>query len=407
MILCEGYDDQSVSGVETTVRRKTSSLLPAVTDEESNSRRSSDASTTSTSSDIAHAKAGGVTPDTSHKRKATSQNANERSNSRQASTTSTSIAIADDINVRDDSAVAEAECPNFISVAALRKLCAVNEGLWRGQLASGEMQVIRNCPESVFKDIIMCLEKHLRGFKHVILGGTLILTELPSEVHEVTSRHFDQIATLSYTRTILGTGSLNLHFLDSHLEPDASFRSRDRQSYDHLLQLPGERRWPSVVVEIGVSETFSSLHKCAAYYLSPQTPIAGVVTVKVYPKRLDGTAAMVFSFYRRPLLTAAAATAMGIQAGRPPPIDPTHCISFGTVALHPNALSAIERELQGVNVVSGEGAGGWNGIVHCTQLDPFIFLIPVAVVFDGAQVIPPNDWAINLYDLREDILMVL
>ena len=65
------------------------------------------------------------------------------------------------------------------------------------------------------------------------------------------------------------------------------------------------------------------LHADAQTWLGPNTTIQIAIIVKIWPRRVNGTFAMLVMSFSRGLA------------------NPTAAISFGTAAIHPNAMSQV------------------------------------------------------------------
>jgi len=145
---------------------------------------------------------------------------------------------------------------------------------------------------------------------------------------------------------------------------------------------PEGHPWPTVIFEVGVSQSLLDLHNAAQDYLTnPNSTIRLVVVVKIYPKRTNGTRAMVALSY-----------------SHANPAQPITAISFGTAPLAPPSRNYINW-LGGAAVQAG--APGCNAIGQAA----FQLMIPSATLFHGAPGgVPggvPAMIAIDLYSVQQ------
>jgi hypothetical protein len=158
------------------------------------------------------------------------------------------------------------------------------------------------------------------------------------------------------------------------------------------------RQYPTVVFEVGVSQSLQSLHECAAAYLSSQTSIQIYVALKLYPPRQDNTMVMIALMYRRPP-----------QPNIRP--QPNVKISFGTAAPY----LRTQARLQGLGGAAPVGLGFGDAPLTQRGMPLYQLVIPKEDLFHG---VPDNempkrcflsewlfpkvtDWIIDLWDIQE------
>jgi hypothetical protein len=116
------------------------------------------------------------------------------------------------------------------------------------------------------------------------------------------------------------------------------------------------------------------------------------LAIKVWPKRQDGTAAMLAQLY--------------IRSSPNPPTDPIAKISFGTAPIDGNAMT----QLQNIGGVAPKGVGF--GDVPCNQagLAPYQLQIPIAELYNNVPSGAPQDvldLPIDLFHIQEVALEFL
>jgi hypothetical protein len=163
-------------------------------------------------------------------------------------------------------------------------------------------------------------------------------------------------------------------------------------------------QYPTVVVEVGVSQRLHSLHDRAADYLSPHTSIRIYIALKFYPMRQDGTMVMIALMYRR------------LPQPQPQPQpnvrpQPILKISFGTAQPHPN----VQAELQQLGGVQPRGLGYGDDPLTQPGMPLYQLIVPKADLFHGVPYddmprrcalsewfFPKvSDWVIDLWDIQE------
>ncbi|RUP49241.1 hypothetical protein BC936DRAFT_142986 [Jimgerdemannia flammicorona] len=100
---------------------------------------------------------------------------------------------------------------------------------------------------------------------------------------------------------------------------DIAFRpiNRPRPAPGQGCNSAGEA-YPTMVVEVGVNQSHKSLYRAAAHYFSPRTTIQIYLAIKIFPRRQNGTRAMV---------------ALRFLRTNPNPTRPDIVKSFGTAPI--------------------------------------------------------------------------
>ncbi|GAM17008.1 hypothetical protein SAMD00019534_001830 [Acytostelium subglobosum LB1] len=222
-------------------------------------------------------------------------------------------------------------------------------------------------------------------------NGEVLIYELSriSPIHEV-------INTWTFSRFVLqlpeesydGTGSMTQVLGQSGAQADSSITpsGRPRPVPEGGLSANGTFPFPTVIIEVGVSQTVASLHQKAKRYLSNTTDIQVVVCIKIFPpKSDDGTFKALALLYRRSVSTQ----------------TPVQVISFGTIPF----------DLPMVYIIQGLGPTTGNTLAVNTPPtvpnDPLYLLrIPLADIYNGdANGVPGNpvDVIIDLFHLMTKI----
>ncbi|CAG8556921.1 6666_t:CDS:2, partial [Racocetra persica] len=106
---------------------------------------------------------------------------------------------------------------------------------------------------------------------------------------------------------------------------------------------------PRIVVEIGKTESLDSLNNLAEEYFSARTNIQIYLAIKIWPRRSDGTAAMLALLYlRNNVVPNPALNSSNPLLNTQPTITllntvPSLAISFGTAPLHHQQLMFVQN----------------------------------------------------------------
>jgi len=182
----------------------------------------------------------------------------------------------------------------------------------------------------------------------------------------------------------------------------------DQNSYytaDLTIRPPGLRRapagrepnpkgtaYPTMVVEVGVSETISSLHDLARNYFSPRTTIQIYLAIKLFPTRTNGTRAMLALRYLRTN-----------QNNTVPDV----ILSFGTAPLHYSTIDFLTN-IVGVPLANITGVGFSAIACNAPGIPDYQVHIPVAELFNGSSGGIPagsiNGFYLDLWKLQNVVL---
>jgi hypothetical protein len=161
------------------------------------------------------------------------------------------------------------------------------------------------------------------------------------------------------------------------------------------------RQYPTVVFEVGMSQSLQSLHARAAVYLSPYTSIQIYIALKFYPQHQDNGMVMIALMYRRPP-----------QPNIEP--QPNVKISFGTAP----PLPITQDRLHQMGGVAPTGLGFGEAPLIQRGMPHYQLVIPKQDLFHGVpeDEIPRrcfpsewffpkvNDWIIDLWDIQQEAL---
>ncbi|CAG8452840.1 10227_t:CDS:2 [Ambispora gerdemannii] len=168
--------------------------------------------------------------------------------------------------------------------------------------------------------------------------------------------------------------------------PDLSIRPnrRQRPPFRQAINSSGNP-YPTMVVEIGNTESVRSLHELVAGYFSPRTTIQIYLAIKLFPPRQDG-------LYLR---------------NNQNPIVPTIAKSFGTAPLHVSVQNYLHN-FAGFPADGITGVGFGSGPCNGANLPDYQIAIPTISLFNGViGGVPngvPNNFSIDLWDLHDAIL---
>eukprot|EP01122_Echinamoeba_exundans_P012310 TRINITY_DN5103_c0_g1_i2.p1 TRINITY_DN5103_c0_g1~~TRINITY_DN5103_c0_g1_i2.p1 ORF type:complete len:219 (+),score=29.89 TRINITY_DN5103_c0_g1_i2:615-1271(+) len=177
-------------------------------------------------------------------------------------------------------------------------------------------------------------------------------------------------------------------------KPDAYIRPRNLpQPPPGAGADPDDTPYPTVVVEIGLSESTGSLHKLATEYFDSRTTVRVYIAIKIWPRRADGTfAALVLRYLR----------------GNDPNTTPDQVISFGPGQIHQVALNTMPAVIP--PLITGNHRPG-APLCNAFNLPGFRITVPLIELYHGvpggvpagpAGVAPPN-LVVDLFELLEMI----
>ncbi|KYQ93218.1 hypothetical protein DLAC_05856 [Tieghemostelium lacteum] len=232
------------------------------------------------------------------------------------------------------------------------------------------------------------------------VNGNVLIYEFVINIHEETSHWISRRITNNHqvdeACRISGSSRINFNAGTAaapnnvSYEPDESIIPNNRGGPQ--ANVSGSP-FPTLVVEVGYSQTFQSLHTKALQYLNPNTNIQMVICVKFWNRiaNNNNTFRALMLFYRRGF------------AGT----NPEQIISFGTSPLHHETRNTINGWNLNANQTSGFGITV-NGIPTpvCNQagMAPYTLQIPSADLFNGvAGGVPvgvPATIPLDLFNLQ-------
>jgi hypothetical protein len=121
--------------------------------------------------------------------------------------------------------------------------------------------------------------------------------------------------------------------------------------------------YPTLVAEVGLSESVGSLHVLAVEYFDPRTTNRCYLAVKIWPERSDGTFAALALLY--------------LRTNSPSKI-PAQAISFGTAPIHLSAVDTMPNMMS--SMITGNH-GDVPEVCKAAGIPAFSINIPVAELY--------------------------
>ncbi|CAB4401186.1 unnamed protein product [Rhizophagus irregularis] len=213
-------------------------------------------------------------------------------------------------------------------------------------------------------------------------NGTIKAYELPTLPHATASATI-KVAMGAWNRLDLKYGDNATLILgtNSSKEPDSWVRPKNR-----IRPGPGTpaannlgAAYPTMIIEVGHSQSLPDLHRKVALYFSLRTTIQIVLLIKIFKPKRNNTITLIAAKYVRTSLT---------------PLIPEQVISFGTAT--PYKRDPVTR----------------NNYPACnmTGIGIYIMNIPANELFDGDITVRPFTQAMNqgfnldLYEIQEAIV---
>ncbi|CAG8670423.1 11080_t:CDS:1 [Acaulospora morrowiae] len=229
--------------------------------------------------------------------------------------------------------------------------------------------------------------------KYRLADGTIEAYEMPVDLHAVVQAKLigivdnwnDQLQVFGELDIIVGSRMV--------YRPDISIRPRNRQrpQASQAVNSSGHP-YPTLVVEIGNTESVRSLHDLVIGYFSPRNTIQIYFAIKLFPPRRDNSVALLALLYLR---------------NNPNPTITVIAKSFGTAPLHISTQNYLQNTANvPVNTITGVGYGG----VPCdgANLQDYQIAIPTILLFNGVPGGVPNgvpaNFNIDLWRLQDAIL---
>jgi hypothetical protein len=223
-----------------------------------------------------------------------------------------------------------------------------------------------------------------------LIDGKVIAYELPLTPHsETVERILTRVAFPTLQLPLidqLHTGSE----ADTIVGPNSIFKADGKVTPGQRPQPPAGQGcdstgapYPTMVVEVGYSESLKSLHELAVHYFSARTTIRLYLAIKIFGRRQNGTKALLALLYTRPN-----------------PL-PTSVISFGTAPLANVTLGYLRRQGIPNNTITGFGRFGAPAC-NAPGIATYQISLPAAELFNGVPGGVPNGVPANIViDLHE------
>ncbi|CAG8538767.1 9643_t:CDS:1 [Paraglomus brasilianum] len=228
--------------------------------------------------------------------------------------------------------------------------------------------------------------------KYRLIEGKIEAYEMPLDPHAlIQGELFHIMGNWSNRLRVLGELDVIVD-AESVYRPDICVRPKNRHQPPSTLAVNSSGNpYPTLVVEVGDTESLNSLHNLAEKYFSQQTTIQIYLAVKLYPRRQDNTFALLAMLYLR---------------NNQNPTTPVVVKSFGTAPLSRSSQIYLQNIIQ-AEAISGVGFGG----VPCdgTNIAEYQIAIPSELIFndvdgvdgvDGVQGVP-NNFTIDLWRLKD------
>jgi len=255
-----------------------------------------------------------------------------------------------------------------------------------------------NVPAEPFLEFRCSEHQITKKSKCHLLEGKMIFVELPSSVHGVSIIEIGgQLRDWTKANNLNFNCYTSVTYVVGHnsiLEPDVSGRpvNRNRPPPGLGANQSGEA-YPTIVFEIGVSESLVQLHELAIYYFSSRTTIRVYIAIKIWNKRNDGTVAMMALLYRR----------VNFNSNQQQQPQPDAAVSFGTAPPHGNAkVDEVTNHPSGV----GYGSPDCNG----PNLQPYQIRVPAMDLFhDTPGGVPSgtSHFVLDLYNVQQKVFQQL
>ncbi|CAG8597546.1 15944_t:CDS:1, partial [Dentiscutata heterogama] len=209
-----------------------------------------------------------------------------------------------------------------------------------------------------------------------LIDGNIIAYEVPLTDHGVVVSKF-LILINNWDDQLISAFGEDLILESSYCTADLTVRPRDLPPL-HPGHEPNSSgvAYPTMVIEVGTTETISSLHDLSTRYFSSRTTIQIYLAIKLFPIRQDHTRAMLAMRYLRT---------------NQYPTVPDVVISFGTAPLHNQIIDFL---LNNMDVLDANitGVGRFKAIAcNGPRIPNYQLNIPAAELYNGTpNGIPPN-----------------
>jgi len=233
------------------------------------------------------------------------------------------------------------------------------------------------------------------GCKLALQNGEVNIYEVPSRPHGIAQSEI--IRQLTTSAAVLNnefyvSGPEDILIGDTCREPDITMIPRNRPRPNRKFGNRQGDAYPTLVVEIAVSNSVVYLDQLAAIYFDARTRIRLYLAIKLWYRRNDGTAVMVAMLYNR---------------GSPNSLSPT-IISFGTGNLH-HATRGVINDTIRPTALTGVGEGG--PPCNAPAIPQYQLQLPTVALYDrvpgGVPAGYPPNIDIDLYLVQQIVLQFL
>ncbi|GBB89479.1 hypothetical protein RclHR1_16180005 [Rhizophagus clarus] len=279
----------------------------------------------------------------------------------------------------------------------------VNEEEEEGYTGSREITIKENVP---LEEYLRYRENNMNtSVRMYLCDGKIKIYEVPSAPHaEVAGQIIAMMGAWNIQDFRYGTDATTTLGQGSGREPDVYVRPKHRPRPQQGAPAADRfgNAFPTMMIEVGFSQSLPDLHRTAIRYLNQQTTIQIVLAIKIFGIRTNAltntsTIALIAALYLRT---------------SPTPLVPTRVISFGTANPDTNTVNHI---IQQMNVPPGSFVGvgrpdpnnNNNNFPPCNaaNIPTYTMNIPGTELFDGvpANHLPAGFAAgfnLDLYELQ-------
>jgi len=161
-------------------------------------------------------------------------------------------------------------------------------------------------------------EMHPEGGKMEYENGTVQIVELPKRVHDATAQAIvqsvrDQAVRGGWEQHYDSTGGDMFIGNNRVKQPDAAFIPTVLGRPAAIPSDPEGNPYPTVLAEVGLTETLPQMQAKVALWLSPQTTVEAVIMIKIF-KHVHRTHRMLAELYQRPVPPAPPAPPVLLQS---------------------------------------------------------------------------------------------
>ncbi|GBB97658.1 hypothetical protein RclHR1_03030002 [Rhizophagus clarus] len=218
-----------------------------------------------------------------------------------------------------------------------------------------------------------------------LVNGEIIAYELPLGPHGTAAFHVGALMN-KWCNQITGTAEEDIKVApNSYFTADMTFRPR-RLPTPPANQACNSLGWPypTMVLEVGYSESIRSLHRWAPFYMSQRTMIMIYLAIKIYRSNT-----MVAMLYQRTSRT---------------PNRPTIVISFGTRPIHNRVVNfLLNAGVPDTNIIGV----GRHGAPPCNTSNMALYQlhIPAAEILHRTpSILPSVNFDLDLWEIQDRVL---